>query len=314
MSLELILPFLQPIADLIRDPSITEVMVNGSGRIFFERAGRLQPATDRTVPEQHLRVAVQNAARVLGEDISEERPILDTRLSDGSRVAAVLPPVSLGGTTLTIRKFQSQQFTADELVRIGTLTADQLQIVRQAIEARDNILISGGTGTGKTTLLNALVAFMPAEHRLGLIEDTAELQLDVDNLFRFEARREQAGLPAITIRDLLRAALRHRPDRILVGEVRGAEAFDLLQALNTGHAGTLSTIHANGAEPALRRFTWCVLLSGVEVPYPAIRYGLAECLQLLVHLERRGDRRLVTELVRVRRYIPGTDTYDLESL
>jgi len=314
MSLELILPFLQPIADLIRDPSITEVMVNGSGRIFFERAGRLQPATDRTVPEQHLRVAVQNAARVLGEDISEERPILDTRLSDGSRLAAVLPPVSLGGTTLTIRKFHSQQFTADELVRIGTLTADQLQIVRQAIQARDNILISGGTGTGKTTLLNALVAFMPAEHRLGLIEDTAELQLQVDNLFHFEARREQPGLPAITIRELLRAALRHRPDRILVGEVRGGEAFDLLQALNTGHAGTLSTIHANGAELALRRFAFCVLLSGVEVPYPAIRYGLAECLQVLVHLERRGDRRLVTELVRVRRYNPATDTYYLESL
>ena len=314
MSLETILPFLQPIADLIRDASISEVMVNGSGRIFFERAGRLQAATDRTIREQHLRVAVQNAARVLGEDISEERPILDARLSDGSRIAAVLPPVSLGGTTLTIRKFQSQQFTADELVRIGTLTADQLQILRQAIHARDNILISGGTGTGKTTLLNALVAFMPADDRLALIEDTAELQLDADNLFRFEARREQAGLPAITIRDLLRASLRHRPDRILVGEVRGGEAFDLLQALNTGHAGTLSTIHANAAELALRRFTWCVLQSGVDVPYPAIRHGLAECLQLLVHLERRRDRRLVTELVRVRRYNPGTDTYDLESL
>jgi pilus assembly protein CpaF len=215
---------------------------------------------------------------------------------------------------LTIRKFQSQHFTADELVRIGTLTTDQLQILRQAIHARDNILISGGTGTGKTTLLNALVAFMPADDRLALIEDTAELQLDVDNLFRFEARREQAGLPAITIRDLLRASLRHRPDRILVGEVRGGEAFDLLQALNTGHAGTLSTIHANGAELALRRFTWCALQSGVDVPYPAIRHGLAECLQLLVHLERRRDRRLVTELVRVRRYNPGTDTYDLESL
>jgi pilus assembly protein CpaF len=314
MSLETILPFLQPIADLIRDASISEVMVNGSGRIFFERAGRLHSATDRTIREQHLRVAVQNAARVLGEDISEERPILDARLSDGSRIAAVLPPVSLGGTTLTIRKFQSQQFTADELVRIGTLTADQFQILRQAIHARDNILISGGTGPGKTTLLNTLVAFMPAVDRLALIEDTAELQLDADNLFRFEARREQAGLPAITIRDLLRASLRHRPDRILVGEVRGGEAFDLLQALNTGHAGTLSTIHANAAELALRRFTWCVLQSGVDVPYPAIRHGLAECLQLLVHLERRRDRRLVTELVRVRRYNPGTDTYDLESL
>src|SRR3984893_14271558 len=302
MSFETILPFLRPIAHLILDPAISEVMVNGSGRIFVERDGRLDAVTGVTVREQHLQVAVRNLARALGEDISEERPLLDSRLPDGSRVAAVLPPVSLGGaapaprlpagsrvaavlppvslggTTLTIRKFQSRHFTADELVRIGTLTADQLQVVRHAIRARDNILISGGTGTGKTTLLNALVAFMPPDDRLALIEDRAELQLDVDNLFRFEARREQAGLPAITIRDLLRASLRHRPDRILVGEVRGEEAFDLLQALNTGHAGTLSTIHANAAELALRRFTWCVLQSGVEGPYPAIRHGLAECL------------------------------------
>src|SRR5712692_8513162 len=170
MSLDTILPFLQPIADLIRDASISDVMVNGSGRIFFERAGRLQAATDRTIREHHLRVAVQNAARVLGEDISEERPILDTRLSDGSRVAAVLPPVSLGGTTLTIRKFQSRQFTADELVRLGTLTADQLQVLRDAIDARDNILISGGTGTGKTTLLNVLASFLPPDDRLVVIE------------------------------------------------------------------------------------------------------------------------------------------------
>jgi pilus assembly protein CpaF len=290
------------------------VMVNGSGRIFVERDGRLDAVTGVTVREQHLQVAVRNLARALGEDISEERPLLDSRLPDGSRVAAVLPPVSLGGTTLTIRKFQSRQFTAAELVRIGTLTADQLQLVRHAIEARDNILISGGTGTGKTTLLNALVAFLPAEDRLALIEDTAELQLDAPNLVRFEARREQAGLPAITIRDLLRATLRHRPDRILVGEVRGGEAFDLLQALNTGHSGTLSTIHANAAEQALRRFTWCVLQSGVDLPYPAIRHGLAECLQVLVHLERRRGRRVVSELVRVCRYHPSTDTYDLESL
>jgi pilus assembly protein CpaF len=313
MSFEVILPFLRPIAHLILDPTVTEIMVNGSGRIFVERDGRLEVVTG-TIREQHLRVAVRNIARALGDDISEEQPLLDSRLPDGSRVAAALPPVSLGGTTLTIRKFQGRHFTADELVRIGTLTADQLQIVRYAIEARDNILISGGTGTGKTTLLNALVAFLPAEDRLILIEDTAELQLEAENLLRFEARREQTGLPAITIRDLVRAALRHRPDRILVGEVRGGEAFDLLQALNTGHSGTLSTIHANAAELALRRFTWCVLQSGVDVPYPAIRHGLAECLQLLVHLERRRGRRVVTELVRVRRYHPGTDTYDLESL
>jgi pilus assembly protein CpaF len=314
MSFETILPFLRPIAHLILDPAISEVMVNGSGRIFVERDGRLDAVTGVTVREQHLQVAVRNLARALGEDISEERPLLDSRLPDGSRVAAVLPPVSLGGTTLTIRKFQSRHFTAAELVRIGTLTADQLQRVRHAIEARDNILISGGTGTGKTTLLNALVAFLPAEDRLALIEDTAELQLDAPNLVRFEARREQAGLPAITIRDLLRATLRHRPDRILVGEVRGGEAFDLLQALNTGHSGTLSTIHANTAEQALRRFTWCVLQSGVDLPYPAIRHGLAECLQVLVHLERRRGHRMVTELVRVRRYQHESDAYELESL
>jgi pilus assembly protein CpaF len=186
--------------------------------------------------------------------------------------------------------------------------------VQHAVGARDNILISGGTGTGKTTLLNALAAFLPAEDRLVLIEDTAELQLDAPNLVRFEARREQPGLPAVSIRDLLRATLRHRPDRILVGEVRGGEAFDLLQALNTGHSGTLSTIHANSARQALKRFTTCVLQSGIDLPYPAIRHAIAECLQLLVHLERRHGPRVVTELVRVIRYDTATDEYDLEPL
>jgi pilus assembly protein CpaF len=314
MSFDVILPFLRPIAPLILDAAITEIMVNASGRIFVEREGRLEEVVGVTVREQNLRVAARNLARALGDDISEEQPLLDSRLPDGSRVAAALPPVSLGGTTLTIRKFQSQRFTADELVRIGTLTPVQLDALRQAMAARDNVLISGGTGTGKTTLLNALAAFLPAEDRLIVIEDTAELQLEAANLVRFEARREQTGWPAITIRDLLRATLRHRPDRILVGEVRGGEAFDLLQALNTGHSGTLSTIHANSAEQALRRFTSCVLQSGVELPYPAIRHAIAEGFQRLVHLERRDGRRVVTELVRVRRYDLETDTYELESL
>ena len=312
MSFEVILPFLRPIAHLILDPAITEVMVNGSGRVFVERDGRLDAVADVTVREQNLRVAVRNLARALGDDISEERPLLDSRLPDGSRVAAALAPVSLGGTTLTIRKFQSRLFTADELIRIGTLTQNELGIMRHAIEARDNILISGGTGTGKTTLLNALAAFLPADHRLILIEDTAELQLDAPNLVRFEARREQGSLPAVSIRDLLRATLRHRPDRILVGEVRGGEAFDLLQALNTGHSGTLSTIHANSADQALSRFASCVLQSGVDLPYAAIRHGIAECLQLLVHLERRHARRVVTQVVRVCRYDSVIDKYVLE--
>ncbi len=311
MSFELILPFLRPIAHLIHDPHITEIMVNGSGRVFVERNGQLEAVPDVTVREQNLRVAVRNLARVLGDDVSEERPLLDARLPDGSRVAAALPPVSLGGTTLTIRKFHSQHFSVEALVQIETLTGDQLDTLRRGIEARDNILISGGTGTGKTTLLNALTAFLPADDRLVLIEDTAELQLEAANLVRFEARREQAGVPAVTIRDLLRATLRHRPDRILLGEVRGGEAFDLLQALNTGHSGTLSTIHANSAEQALSRFASCVLQSGVDVPYQAVRLGIAQCVQLLVHLERRQGRRVVRQVVRVHRYDPATDTYDV---
>jgi pilus assembly protein CpaF len=314
MSFEIILPFLRPIAHLIEDPAITEIMVNGSGRIFVERAGRLEPVAGVAVREQNLRVAVRNLARALGDDISEEQPLLDSRLPDGSRVAAALPPVSLGGTTLTIRKFRTRRFTLEELVRIGTLTARQLEVLGEAIESRSNILISGGTGTGKTTLLNALTSFLPAEDRLVLIEDTAELQLDTPNLVRFEARREQPGLPAVTIRALLRTTLRHRPDRILVGEVRGGEAFDLLQAMNTGHSGTLSTIHASSAELALRRLATCVLQCGVDWPYGAIRHGIGECRQVLVHLERRHADRLVTELVRVEAYDPAADTYELRSL
>jgi pilus assembly protein CpaF len=229
MSFDVILPFLRPIAHLIEDQEVSEIMVNGSRRVFVERHGVLREACEVRIDERNLRVAVKNIARALGDDVSEEHPILDSRLPDGSRVAAVFPPCSVGGTTLTIRKFQTRFFTADELVRIGTLTPSVLTAVQSAMAGRKNILISGGTSTGKTTLLNALVV---------LIEDTAELHLQRPNLVRFEARRAQGGLPAVTIRDLLRATLRHRPDRIIVGEVRGGEAFDLLQALNTGHAGT----------------------------------------------------------------------------
>jgi pilus assembly protein CpaF len=312
MTFKTILPFLRPIAPLILDPGITEVMVNGSGRVFVERDGRLDLVPGVTVRDENLRVAVRNLARALGDEVSEERPLLDARLPDGSRVAAALPPVSLGGTTLTIRKFQNRQFTVRELVRLGTLTADQLQLLRDAIDARDNILISGGTGTGKTTLLNGLATFLPPDDRLVVIENIAELQLTALNLVRFEARREQEGIPAVTIRELLRATLRHRPDRIIVGEVRGGEAYDLLEALNTGHSGTLSTIHANSAGRALSRFASCVLQSGVDLPYPAIRHAIAECLQLLVHLERRQGRRVVSELARIHHYDPATDRYHLE--
>src|SRR5882724_6760950 len=247
MSFDVILPFLRPIAHLIQDPDVTEIMVNASRRIFVERHGLLEEVEGVQLDQRNLKVAVKNIARALGDDVSEEKPILDSRLPDGSRVAAVLPPCSVGGTTLTIRKFQTRFFTADELVRIGTMTSDVLEHVRGAIRRNETVLISGGTSTGKTTLLNALSAYLPATDRVVLIEDTAELQIDQPNLVRFEARREQPGFPTVAIRDLLRATLRHRPDRIIVGEVRGGEAYDLLQALNTGHTGSLSTIHANSA-------------------------------------------------------------------
>ncbi|MGA2877624.1 MAG: ATPase, T2SS/T4P/T4SS family [Bryobacteraceae bacterium] len=314
MGFELILPFLRPIERLILDERISEIMVNGSGRVFIERDGDLSEVPDAVLTEKNLQVAVRNIARALGDEISEEQPLLDSRLPDGSRVAAVIPPCSIGGTTLTIRKFHSRQFTAEELVRIGSLTADLLRQLRQAIADRRNILISGGTGTGKTTLLNALAASIADQERIVIIEDTAEIQLDKPNLVRFEARREQPGLPAVAIRDLVRATLRHRPDRILLGEVRGGEAFDLLQALNTGHSGTLSTIHANSAQQALTRLTSCVLQAGVELPYAAIRSNIADAVNLLLHIERRQSRRYVSELLEVEHYDPAEDKFTLATI
>lgn len=310
MSFDVILPFLRPIAQLITDPEVSEIMVNGSGLIFVERDGQLEEITSVRVDERNLIVAVKNIARALGDDISEERPILDSRLPDGSRVAAILPPCSVGGTTLTIRKFQTRFFTADELVRIGTMPQDVLDHVRTAIEHDRNILISGGTSTGKTTLLNALAAFLPTHHRVVVIEDTAELQLGQRNLVSLEARRAQADLPAVTIRDLLRATLRLRPDRIVVGEVRGGEAFDLLQALNTGHAGSLSTIHANSAVQALARLASCVVQSGVELPYQAVRYQIADAIDLVLHLGRRDGARVVEQLLNIGRYDAARDAYE----
>src|SRR5476649_2168508 len=314
MSFEVILPFLRPIAHLIQDPDVAEIMVNGSRRIFVERHGLLEEVEGIQLDERNLKVAVKNIARALGDDVSEEQPILDSRLPDGSRVAAIFPPCSVGGTTLTIRKFQARFFTADELVRIGTLTPDVLAHLQEAIRKNENILISGGTSTGKTTVLNALSAYLPPTDRVVLIEDTAELQLERPNLVRFEARREHPGLPAVTIRDLLKATLRHRPDRVIVGEVRGGEAYDLLQALNTGHSGSLSTIHANSAEQALARFSSCVVQSGIELPYQAVRYQIADAIDLVLHLGRHDGSRVVKELIRIGRYDAERDRYDHERL
>ena len=311
---ELILPFLRPIQDLILDPEISEIMVNGPEHVFIERAGRVEAVQGLTISPKSLEVAVRNIARRLRDDISEEKPVLDSRLPDGSRVAAVVPPCSLHGVTLTIRKFNAKHFGIEDLIRIGTITEQLAGILETAVVNRRNMLISGGTGTGKTTLLNILATLIPEHERILIIEDTAEIQIGAPNLVRFEARVAQNGFSAVTIRELLKASLRHRPDRIVLGEIRGAEAFDLLQLLNTGHSGTISTVHANSAFQAINRFTSCVLQSNVELPYRAIKSNIADSLNLLVHVERRPGLRFVSEVLEIAGYSPDADRYDLKQV
>ncbi|HTS10937.1 MAG TPA: ATPase, T2SS/T4P/T4SS family [Candidatus Limnocylindrales bacterium] len=307
---EMILPFLKPIEHLILDDSISEVMVNGPDQVFIEKGGSLEQVKGVSLGEKSLMVAVKNIARRLGDDISEAKPILDSRLPDGSRVAAVIPPCSLRGVTLTIRKFTARRFEMEDLIRSGMLDRSLANRLEDYILSRKNLLISGGTGTGKTTLLNILGRFIPEDERILLIEDTAEIQMSQPDLVRFEARQAQNGVPAVPIRDLLKAALRHRPDRLILGEIRGGEAFDLLQLLNTGHSGTLSTIHANSARQGLARFTSCVLQSGVELPYRAIKTNIADSLNVVIHIERRPGLRYISEVIEINGYDPDADLYD----
>ena len=307
---ETILPFLKPIEHLILDDTISEVMVNGPDSVFIEKSGYLQPVAGVSLGDKALLVAVKNIARRLGGDISEAHPILDSRLPDGSRVAAVIPPCSLNGVTLTIRKFNTRHFEIRDLIAAGTLDQTLANRLEDYVLSRKNILICGGTGSGKTTTLNILSRFIPEDERILLIEDTAEIHIVQPNLVRFEARHAQNGFPGVTIRDLLKAALRHRPDRILVGEVRGGEAFDLLQLLNTGHAGTLSTVHASSAKQGLARFTSCTLESGVELPYRSIKSSIADSLDVVIQIERRPGRRYISEVLEINGYDPDADLFD----
>ncbi len=314
-SFDLILPFLRPIQEQILDEEISEIMVNADGRIFVERAGLMDELVGVRISERGLEAAVRNIARVLGDEIDERRPLLNSRLPDGSRVAAAVAPASVGGTVLDIRKFRARRFMAADLVDRGMLTSETLDLLVRAIrDERATILISGGTGTGKTSLLNALAAFLPSEDRVVLIEDTSEIVINMANMVRLEARRAQDGVPEVSIRDLLRHTLRLRPDRIILGEVRGAEAFDLLQALNTGHSGTLSTIHANTAALAISRLRTCVAMAGVDIPDRAVARNIAEVVQVVVHIERRRGHRAVRHVVRVEGYDSGRDEYRLQDL
>src|SRR5918911_4355818 len=292
-----------PLERLLADDSVSEIMVNGPSEIWVERQGRLYQTTVRFNDESHLRRIINKMVAQVGRRIDESSPMVDARLPDGSRVNAVIPPLSLSGPLITIRKFSRRRLTLDDMIKMGTLSQESVEFLQRCIKAQLNMLISGGTGSGKTTLLNALSTAIPNEERIVTIEDAAELRLNQDHVLRLEARpRDLAGENEIPIRALVRNSLRMRPDRIIVGEVRGAEALDMLQAMNTGHDGSLCTVHANTPRDALARIETMVLMAGFELPVRAIRQQVASALDLILHLERLEDgSRRVTSIVEVQR-------------
>jgi pilus assembly protein CpaF len=292
-----------PLERLLVDPTISEVMVNGPNEIWIEREGLLSQTPLHFADEAQLRRIITKMVGQVGRRIDESSPMVDARLPDGSRINAIIPPLSLSGPLLTIRRFAQERFHLDELISIGTMRPDTADFLCRCIEAELNILISGGTGTGKTTLLNALSAAIPDTDRIVTIEDAAELQLKQRHVVRLESRPKNIeGEGEVTIRDLVRNSLRMRPDRILVGEVRGAEALDMLQAMNTGHEGSLSTIHSNSPRDALNRLETMVLMAGYDLPVRAIRHHVSSALDLIVQLERLDDgTRHVTLITEVQR-------------
>jgi pilus assembly protein CpaF len=279
-----------PLERLLADDTISEIMVNAPNDVWIEREGILHRTTVRFTDESQLRRIINKMVAEVGRRIDESQPMVDARLPDGSRINAVIPPLSLAGALLTIRKFGAERMDIDALLRLGTLTPETADLLRRCVEARLNILISGGTGTGKTTLLNAMSAAIPDSERIVTIEDAAELRLAQRHVLRLECRPKNIeGEGEVTIRDLLRNTLRMRPDRIVVGEVRGAEALDMLQAMNTGHDGSLSTIHSNSPRDALSRVETMVLMAGYDLPLRAVRQQVASALDLIVQLERVHD-------------------------
>jgi pilus assembly protein CpaF len=287
---------LGPLEELISDPAVEEVMANGPDDVYVERRGRIERTPVRFRSEQALRDAIERILAPLGRRVDELSPMVDARLADGSRVNVVIPPLSVDGPALSIRRFTAARPDPDELVASGTLTTELRDLLADAVRSHRSILISGGTGSGKTTLLNALSAFIDPEERVITIEDAAELRLRQPHVVRLESRPPSVeGRGEITIRDLLRNALRMRPDRIVIGEVRGREALDLLTALNTGHDGALSTVHANSPADALRRLETLALMAGLGLPHDAIREQVRRGIQLVVHLARSpdGGRRVV---------------------
>lgn len=293
---------LGPLEPLLRDPAVTEVMVNGPERIYVERAGRIERVPLTLDGDGAVRHLIDRVVAPLGLHIDESRPWVDARLPDGSRVHAIIPPLAVNGPTLTIRRFSTVPLSGDDLVRLGALDGRLLALLREVVVERKNLLVCGGAGTGKTTLLGVLSGFIPGGERIVTIEDAAELRLAQEHVVALETRPPNVeGRGEVTVRDLVRNALRMRPDRIVVGEVRGAEAFDMLQAMNSGHAGSMSTIHANSAADALSRLEAMVLMAETGLPLAAVRRQIVAAVHLVVHMTRTpaGPRR-VGEILEIR--------------
>jgi pilus assembly protein CpaF len=293
-----------PLEPFLQDDSITEIMVNNFDQIYIERAGKIERTGITFADSAHLLRIIDKIVSQIGRRVDEASPMVDARLPDGSRVNAIIPPLALRGPTLTIRKFSRDPYGMDDLINFGSISAKGAQFLAQCVRGKLNVLISGGTGTGKTTTLNALSAFVPGDERIVTIEDAAELQLQQDHVITLEARPPNIeGQGEVRIRELVRNALRMRPDRIIVGEVRGPETLDMLQAMNTGHEGSLTTIHANSPRDALSRLETLVMTAGVELPHRAIREQISSAFDLLVQISRLvdGSRRIthITEVLRM---------------
>jgi pilus assembly protein CpaF len=290
-----------PLEPFLHDPTINEVMVNGYDSLYVERAGKIEETDAAFLDDAHLLRIIDRIVSQVGRRVDESSPMVDARLPDGSRVNAIIPPLSLRGPSLTIRKFAREAYSLDSLVGFGTITQQTAEFVAHCVRGKLNILISGGTGTGKTTLLNAVSANVPNDERIVTVEDAAELRLQQRHVVSLESRPPNVeGEGEVRIRDLVRNALRMRPDRIIVGEVRGGEALDMLQAMNTGHDGSLTTIHANSARDALHRLEMLVLMAGVELPVKAIREQVSGGFDLLIHIARLVDgSRRITQITEI---------------
>lgn len=290
-----------PLTPYLNDSSISEIMVNGTDQIYVERQGRLAPVPDSFISESQLMRVIKMIISPLGRRIDELHPMVDARLPDGSRINVAIPPIAIDGPYMTIRKFTKKVFTLTDLIKSGAIDRENAHLLSTAVKNRETIIVSGGTGTGKTTMLNVLARFIPAEERIVTIEDAAELRIERPHVVRLEARPPGPdGQGEITIRQLVRNALRMRPDRIIIGEVRGSETVDLVQALNTGHRGSLSTVHAENPVQALYRLETMTMLAGYDIPLSVIRRQICGAVRYVVHLERdsSGQRR-VSSITRI---------------